>query len=90
MSIKARPSEMVKGYDGLLVEPRLANSGETKVILLAHEDQLVPQLGGILPVEIEAEEWLETAEEIDNIFLGDATVWRRPRTGTANPLGIEY
>eukprot|EP00958_Prasinococcus_capsulatus_P002861 scaffold246_cov414-Prasinococcus_capsulatus_cf.AAC.28 len=86
-AIKARPSDMVKGHDGLYEETSLAHNTNTQIIVLAHESQLVPQLGGVLPVEIEAKAWLESAEEIDDMFLGDATLWRRPRTGTANPLG---
>uniref|UniRef100_A0A0A9E886 Ribose-5-phosphate isomerase n=1 Tax=Arundo donax TaxID=35708 RepID=A0A0A9E886_ARUDO len=31
--------------------------------------------------------WIDTAEEIDDLFLGDAEVWRRPSFGTAGPLG---
>ena len=27
------------------------------------------------------------AEELEDIWLGDAEVWRRPAQGTANPLG---
>ncbi|EOY25598.1 NagB/RpiA/CoA transferase-like superfamily protein isoform 2 [Theobroma cacao] len=34
--------------------------------------------------------WLETAEEIDDLFLGDAEVWRRPSIGHADPLGGDF
>lgn len=34
--------------------------------------QVVKQLGGNLPVTISAENWESTAEEIDDIFIGDA------------------
>ncbi|MED6134594.1 hypothetical protein PIB30_038386 [Stylosanthes scabra] len=34
--------------------------------------------------------WLATAEEIDDMFLGDAEVWRRPAMGQAGPLGGNF
>ncbi|KAG4387738.1 hypothetical protein GLYMA_09G030500v4 [Glycine max] len=30
------------------------------------------------------------AEEIDDMFLGDAEVWRRPSIGQAGPLGGDF
>jgi len=38
----------------------------------------VSRLGGTLPVFIEASEgteWEETAEALDDLFLGDAEIW---------------
>jgi hypothetical protein len=40
--------------------------------------QVVSRLGGNLPVFIEATEgpeWEETAEALDDLFLGDAEIW---------------
>ncbi|CAL5346501.1 unnamed protein product [Camellia sinensis] len=34
--------------------------------------------------------WMETAEEIEDLFLGDAEVWRRPFTGHAGPTGGDF
>ena len=44
--------------------------------------QVVPRLGGSLPVVIEAEGWEDAAEELDSMFLGDAEVWCGARTPT--------
>ncbi|GMP71548.1 hypothetical protein CsSME_00029904 [Camellia sinensis var. sinensis] len=33
---------------------------------------------------------METAEEIEDLFLGDAEVWRRPSTGHAGPTGGDF
>ncbi|XAR56056.1 hypothetical protein NMG60_11036354 [Bertholletia excelsa] len=33
---------------------------------------------------------METAEEIDDLFLGDAEVWRRPAIGHAGPTGGDF
>lgn len=48
---------------------------------------VVPRLGGALPVVIDADDWEDTAEEIDDIFLGDAEVWRRSTEPSAGPRG---
>jgi ribose 5-phosphate isomerase A len=41
-------------------------------------------LAGSVPVLVgPAEEWEDIAEELDDIFLGDAELWRRPVSGTA-------
>lgn len=37
--------------------------------------QVVPRLRGVLPVVVEGEFWEDTAEELDDIFVGDAEVW---------------
>ncbi|KAF5729260.1 ribose-5-phosphate isomerase 4 chloroplastic isoform X2 [Tripterygium wilfordii] len=34
--------------------------------------------------------WRETAEKIDDLFLGDAEVWRRSSIGQAGPLGGDF
>jgi ribose 5-phosphate isomerase A len=44
-------------------------------------------LTGGVPIQIDADEWEEVAEALDDEFLGDATVWRRPMSGTADPSG---
>lgn len=33
---------------------------------------------------------MEIAEEIDDLFLGDAEVWRRPSIGHADPFGGDF
>lgn len=60
--------------------PRLreALAAADKVVLLAEGADVVPRLGGSLPVFIEATEgpeWEETAEALDDVFLGDAEIW---------------
>jgi hypothetical protein len=38
--------------------------------------QVVTRLGGALPIAISAgPDWEETAEQLDDLFLGDAEVW---------------
>ena len=57
-----------------------------KVLLLAEEK--TEPLGGVVPVAIvSGVEWEEVAEELDDVFLGDAEVWRRGAELDANPRG---
>ncbi|KAF5842635.1 ribose-5 phosphate isomerase-related protein [Dunaliella salina] len=54
-------------------------------ILLVNKDNLVQRLRGPLPVLIEDQTWEETAEEVDDLVVGDAEVSRRPVSGMMNP-----
>lgn len=51
-----------------------AGSG-ARLVLLTSADRVVKRLGGSLPVWIGAEGWEEWAEELDDVFLGDAELW---------------
>ncbi|KAF6254707.1 ribose-5 phosphate isomerase-related protein [Scenedesmus sp. NREL 46B-D3] len=69
--------------------PRLrqALGSVQKVVLLAESQDIVPQLCASLPVFIDGSQWEEPAEALDDLFLGDAEIWRRPASGVANPRG---
>ncbi|KAG6530586.1 hypothetical protein ZIOFF_012827 [Zingiber officinale] len=54
------------------------------------DNQYTGELGGSIPVLITSGNWLETAEQIDDLFLGDAEVWRRSLSGGAGPLGGDF
>ena len=58
-----------------------------KTILLT--EQFREYVGGSVPVEIEMENWEETAEDLDDLFLGDAELWRRGQSGDeqSHPIG---
>ena len=60
-----------------------------KVVLLVPALGDPVPLGGSVPVAIVGgqSEWEECAEELDDIFLGDADVWRRGAEVEANPRG---
>lgn len=58
-----------------------------QMVFIINERQFVGRLEGAVPVLIQQENWLDVAEEIDDMFLGDAEVWRRPSSGEAGPLG---
>ena len=70
---------------------RLLRAAETKIVLAHRGVAALERLNGQLPILINGnlETWEETAEEIDDIFLGDAEIKRRSYSITANPRGGE-
>eukprot|EP00899_Mesostigma_viride_P009158 jgi/Mesvir1/18243/Mv09521-RA.1 len=59
-----------------------------KLMLLVMPDAVRQQLGGVVPVVIGKENWEEVAEALDDIFVGQASIWRRPAEGkVTNPSG---
>ncbi|KAI3431827.1 hypothetical protein D9Q98_010580 [Chlorella vulgaris] len=65
----------------------LAAAAVTNIVMADEEAVLVPRLGGTLPVAVEEEEWEDVGEELDDIFLGDAELWRRSTEEGAGPRG---
>ncbi|KAK1308397.1 hypothetical protein QJS10_CPA09g01120 [Acorus calamus] len=63
---------------------------QEKVNFYVDENQYSKDLDGSIPVLVLSYNWMETAEEIDDMFLGDAGVWRRPTMGHADPLGGDF
>lgn len=53
----------------------LAAAAEQTVVVLDDIGCVKERLGRELPVAIQAEGWEETAEELDDEFLGDAEIW---------------
>eukprot|EP00884_Botryococcus_braunii_P012304 jgi/Botrbrau1/21074/Bobra.0144s0073.1 len=70
--------------------PPLASKSLQLIALLQDPNQVVNRLRGPIPVVIREEEWEEPAEELDDIFLGDAEIWRRAAFGMANPRGGDH
>ncbi|BDA44081.1 probable ribose-5-phosphate isomerase A [Coccomyxa sp. Obi] len=66
---------------------QLLASSEHMIALVDDPDKVVHRLAGDIPVFISAGDWEDTAEDLDDRFLGDAEIWRRPSKGTANPRG---
>lgn len=63
-----------------------------KLVLIVPEKKYQGAVDGSIPVLIKSVNWLDTAEEIDDLFLGDAEIWRRPSIGYAGagPLGGDF
>ncbi|KAL4562742.1 hypothetical protein LXL04_026772 [Taraxacum kok-saghyz] len=60
------------------------------LVLMVRENQYKSGVEGSIPVLINSVGWLDTAEEIDDLFVGDAEVWRRASIGHAGPTGGEF
>ncbi|KAA3477939.1 putative ribose-5-phosphate isomerase 4, chloroplastic isoform X3 [Gossypium australe] len=60
-----------------IIQEKLVLSMADQLVFMVTENQYKRGLEGSIPVVIESLNWLETAEEIDDLFLGDAeTVFR--------------
>jgi len=77
------------GEPSFMDEKAMAKSAE-KLAFIFVNDNYVTGVEGSIPVLVKSGNWIDTAEEIDDLFLGDAEVWRRPSFGTAGPLGGDH
>ncbi|XWS20742.1 hypothetical protein CRYUN_Cryun31cG0128800 [Craigia yunnanensis] len=73
-----------------IIQEKLVLSMADQLVFMVTENQYKCGLEGSIPVLVESLNWMETAEEIDDLFLGDAEVWRRPSIGHADPLGGDF
>ncbi|XP_022873659.1 probable ribose-5-phosphate isomerase 4, chloroplastic isoform X5 [Olea europaea var. sylvestris] len=81
--------QTMEGGESLIQEKTVLKSAG-KLVLIVTGKQYQGAVDGSIPVLIRSINWLETAEEIDDLFLGDAEVWRRPSVGYAGPLGGDF
>eukprot|EP00959_Pyramimonas_sp_CCMP1952_P045865 958591-Pyramimonas_sp.AAC.2 len=47
------------------------------------ESGVTSNLRGALPVMVDGDFWEDIAEELDDIFIGNASIWRRPDVGSS-------
>ncbi|KAL0442372.1 UNVERIFIED_CONTAM: putative ribose-5-phosphate isomerase 4, chloroplastic [Sesamum latifolium] len=81
--------QKMQGGESIIQEKTILRAAG-KLILIATAKQYQGVIDGSIPVLIKSINWLETAEEIDDLFLGDAEVWRRASIGYAGPLGGDF
>ncbi|XP_060194387.1 probable ribose-5-phosphate isomerase 4, chloroplastic [Lycium barbarum] len=79
----------LQGDDSIIKEKTILEAAD-QLIFIIKEKKFKGSVEGSIPVLIKSVNWLETAEEIDDLFLGDAEVWRRPAIGYAGPLGGDF
>ncbi|KAL2341613.1 hypothetical protein Fmac_009553 [Flemingia macrophylla] len=79
----------LQGDESIIQEKSILNAA-SKLVFIIEDTQYKDGLEGSIPVLIQSLNWLATAEEIDDMFLGDAEVWRRPCIGQAGPLGGDF
>ncbi|KAI3455872.1 hypothetical protein Pfo_012535 [Paulownia fortunei] len=81
--------QKMQGGESIIQEKTILRAAG-KLVLIVTAKQYQGAVDGSIPVLIKSLNWLETAEEIDDLFLGDAEVWRRPSIGYAGPLGGDF
>ncbi|XP_042019382.1 probable ribose-5-phosphate isomerase 4, chloroplastic isoform X1 [Salvia splendens] len=81
--------QKMQGGESIIEEKTILKTAG-KLVLIVTAKQYQGAVDGSIPVLIESVNWLETAEEIDDLFLGDAEVWRRSSVGYAGPLGGDF
>ncbi|CAN6315569.1 unnamed protein product [Urochloa humidicola] len=77
------------GEPSFMLEKAMVTSAD-KLAFITGNDKYLTGVEGSIPVLVKSGNWIDTAEEIDDLFLGDAEVWRRPSFGTAGPLGGDH
>ncbi|XP_010481686.1 PREDICTED: probable ribose-5-phosphate isomerase 4, chloroplastic isoform X1 [Camelina sativa] len=75
--------------DYILKQKSIVKAADEAVFLIK-EEQYKASLEGSIPVLVQSLNWLAIAEEIDDLYLGDAEVWRRASVGDAGPLGGDF
>ncbi|KAJ0980440.1 hypothetical protein J5N97_008695 [Dioscorea zingiberensis] len=79
----------LEGIESIIQEKSIVKAA-ANVAFITDEKQYGRDLDGSIPVLVNPVNWMETAEIIDDLFLGDAEVWRRPTLGHAGPLGGDF
>ncbi|GMY38182.1 probable ribose-5-phosphate isomerase 4, chloroplastic [Fagus crenata] len=79
----------LQGEESILQEKSILNAAN-KLAFVITESLYKGGLDGSVPVLVQSLNWMEIAEEIDDLFLGDAEVWRRSSIGQADPLGGDF
>ncbi|CAI8590304.1 unnamed protein product [Vicia faba] len=79
----------LQSEESIIQEKSILNAAN-KLAFIIEESQYKGGLEGSIPVLIQSLNWLAIAEEIDDMFLGDAEVWRRASIGQAGPLGGDF
>ncbi|KAM0951656.1 putative ribose-5-phosphate isomerase [Dioscorea sansibarensis] len=79
----------LEGDDSIIQEKSILKAAG-RVAFITDEKQYGRDRDGSIPVLISPVNWMETAELIDDLFLGDAEVWRRPTSGHAGPMGGDF
>ncbi|XP_058728023.1 probable ribose-5-phosphate isomerase 4, chloroplastic isoform X1 [Vicia villosa] len=79
----------LQSEESIIQEKSILNAAN-KLAFIIEESQYKGGLEGSIPVLIQSLNWLAIAEEIDDMFLGDAEVWRRASIGQVGPLGGDF
>ncbi|KAK0578482.1 hypothetical protein LWI29_011129 [Acer saccharum] len=78
-----------RGNESIIQEKSILKAANELVFMIS-KNQYQSVLDGSIPVLVQSLNWMEAAEQIDDLFIGDAEVWRRPSIGHADPLGGNF
>ncbi|KAM7505734.1 hypothetical protein LguiB_004638 [Lonicera macranthoides] len=78
-----------QGDESMIEEKTILKAAEKLVFMITGKQYKV-FLDGSIPVLVKPFGWMETAEEIEDLFLGDAELWRRSSVGHSDPLGGDF
>ncbi|KAI3742876.1 hypothetical protein L1987_60574 [Smallanthus sonchifolius] len=81
--------QRLQGEESIIEEKKILDAAENLIIMVT-EKQFKTAVEGSIPVLVKSVSWMDTAEEIDDLFVGDAEVWRRPSIGHADPTGGNF
>ncbi|XP_076927425.1 putative ribose-5-phosphate isomerase 4, chloroplastic [Bidens hawaiensis] len=81
--------QRLQGDESIIEEKKILDMTENLVIMVK-EKNCKTVVEGSIPVLVKSVSWMDTAEEIDDLFVGDAEVWRRPSMGHADPTGGNF
>ncbi|GKV11244.1 hypothetical protein SLEP1_g22512 [Rubroshorea leprosula] len=81
--------QRLQGEESIIQEKSILNAAD-QLVFMVSENQYKGVLDGSIPVLIQSLNWMKTAEDIEDFYLGDAEVWRRPSIGQAGPLGGDF
>ncbi|KAI4372096.1 hypothetical protein MLD38_010376 [Melastoma candidum] len=73
-----------------IIQEKMVLEAANNLVFVIPQSTYEGALEGSIPVLVQTLGWMETAEEIDDLFLGDAEVWRRPSIGHADPMGGRF
>ncbi|KAL1214948.1 putative ribose-5-phosphate isomerase 4 [Cardamine amara subsp. amara] len=76
--------------DDYILKQKSIVKAADETVFMVKEEQYKAGLEGSIPVLVQSLNWLAIAEEIDDLYLGDAEVWRRAAIGDAGPLGGDF
>lgn len=76
--------------DDYILRQKSIVKAAVEAVFMIKDEQYKSGLEGSIPVLVQSLNWLATAEEIDDLYLGDAEVWRRASVGDAGPLGGDF
>ncbi|XP_010052578.2 probable ribose-5-phosphate isomerase 4, chloroplastic isoform X1 [Eucalyptus grandis] len=79
----------LEGGESIIQEKFVLNAAK-RIVFIITENKYKGALDGSVPVLVQSLNWMEIAEELDDLFLGDAEVWRRPSIGHADPFGGDF